>query len=317
MDAVTPHIDLDRCDEIPFAALEQFLSRFTPERPRGRRGDASRRLAVGFSTAVSAALHGAAAALALLAWSNNEQGVLQQPTEAISLEIARTEVLEQAQPQELDPAAGAPSSVAQKAGAEEDLAAATLSDVKPTESVPMDTATEVAPAPTETVISGAAEVEEAPPPPAETAREEDKPAPPREAKAKPEPKPEKRPPEKIPDKTQAKASTKGGAPSRSNAASKSSAGRASASAGDIAAYAAQVRAQVAANRPGGRGGHGTAVIAFGVSPSGGLAYARLSRSSGVPALDQAALSAVRGAAPFPRPPTGARSLSFTFPFYFR
>jgi protein TonB len=50
-----------------------------------------------------------------------------------------------------------------------------------------------------------------------------------------------------------------------------------------------------------------------------LAYATLSRSSGNAALDQAALAAVRRAAPFGAPPSGTSSaqLRFSIPFYFR
>ena len=52
---------------------------------------------------------------------------------------------------------------------------------------------------------------------------------------------------------------------------------------------------------------GTAVVSFAIAPSGALAALSLSQSSGSPKLDQLALSAVRRAAPFPRPPAGART----------
>ncbi|MFT6676082.1 MAG: protein TonB [Sulfitobacter sp.] len=51
---------------------------------------------------------------------------------------------------------------------------------------------------------------------------------------------------------------------------------------------------------------GTAVIAFRVSASGGLAAVSLARSSGNGDLDRAGLEMIRKAAPFPRPPAGAR-----------
>ncbi|MEP1767832.1 MAG: TonB family protein [Sulfitobacter sp.] len=51
---------------------------------------------------------------------------------------------------------------------------------------------------------------------------------------------------------------------------------------------------------------GTAVVAFSVSSSGGLAAASIARSSGSSALDKAALRVIRKAAPFPKPPKGAR-----------
>ncbi|MEO0771612.1 MAG: TonB family protein [Pseudomonadota bacterium] len=53
-------------------------------------------------------------------------------------------------------------------------------------------------------------------------------------------------------------------------------------------------------------GRGTAVVAFRVSGSGGLSGASIARSSGNAQLDQAALSMVRRAAPFPAPPPGAK-----------
>lgn len=54
------------------------------------------------------------------------------------------------------------------------------------------------------------------------------------------------------------------------------------------------------------GVRGTAVISFRVGPGGGLASASVARSSGSADLDQAALSVVRRAAPFPPPPVGAQ-----------
>ncbi len=60
-------------------------------------------------------------------------------------------------------------------------------------------------------------------------------------------------------------------------------------------------------------------VAFGLSASGGVTYARLSRSSGKPELDRAVLSALRRAVPFPAAPDGstAGQREFTMPFYFR
>lgn len=54
------------------------------------------------------------------------------------------------------------------------------------------------------------------------------------------------------------------------------------------------------------GTKGTSVVAFTISPGGALSAISLARSSGSPKLDQAALRVVRKAAPFPRPPAGAR-----------
>ena len=51
---------------------------------------------------------------------------------------------------------------------------------------------------------------------------------------------------------------------------------------------------------------GEVVIAFTISASGGLGGVSVARSSGSAALDQAALTLIRKAAPFPKPPAGAR-----------
>lgn len=51
---------------------------------------------------------------------------------------------------------------------------------------------------------------------------------------------------------------------------------------------------------------GATVVAFTISGSGGLASVSVARSSGSSALDSAAMQLVRRAAPFPKPPSGAR-----------
>jgi protein TonB len=50
---------------------------------------------------------------------------------------------------------------------------------------------------------------------------------------------------------------------------------------------------------------GAARVTFSIAGSGALAGARLARSSGSAALDRAALTVIRRAAPFPAPPAGA------------
>ena len=52
---------------------------------------------------------------------------------------------------------------------------------------------------------------------------------------------------------------------------------------------------------------GSATVTFSIGPGGALRGARISRSSGKPQLDQAALATVRSAAPFPPPPPGAKA----------
>ncbi|MCB1510250.1 MAG: TonB family protein [Hyphomicrobiaceae bacterium] len=95
-------------------------------------------------------------------------------------------------------------------------------------------------------------------------------------------------------------------------------GARAASAGSVRSYGMVVRARILANRPGGTGGHGRAVISFGLSSSGGLRYASVTRSSGNRRLDALALRAVRRSAPFPRPPRGATTgqLRFSIAFSF-
>ncbi|WP_410796025.1 TonB family protein [Palleronia sp. LCG004] len=55
------------------------------------------------------------------------------------------------------------------------------------------------------------------------------------------------------------------------------------------------------------GARGSAFISFSISNSGTLAGLSLVRSSGSAVLDNAALQIIRRAAPFPPPPTGART----------
>ena len=111
----------------------------------------------------------------------------------------------------------------------------------------------------------------------------------------------------------------GGITSKAKAGKGTGGGRVSASTGAILTYAALVRARVAGNRPSEGTAGGTAIVAFGLTSTGALAYARIARSSGNAANDRIALAAVRGAAPFPPPPTGATpsQLQFTIPYYFQ
>jgi TolA protein len=99
---------------------------------------------------------------------------------------------------------------------------------------------------------------------------------------------------------------------------RASSGRVSASQGDIRNYGASVRAKIARNSPGSKGAKGDARIAVSISPSGGLISARIVTSSGNAELDRSALAAVRRSSPFPPPPKGATrdQLSFTIPFQF-
>jgi colicin import membrane protein len=85
-------------------------------------------------------------------------------------------------------------------------------------------------------------------------------------------------------------------------------GRASASQGSMLDYKARVRARVQRIQVGGSSGRGThrLSVKFYLSEGGGVVWARISNSSGNPAIDQAVLSAIRGAS-FPPAPSGMRA----------
>lgn len=95
-------------------------------------------------------------------------------------------------------------------------------------------------------------------------------------------------------------------------------GDASSSRSAVFSYKRRVRAQVMRNLPAGMWGAGRVVVGFRLSRTGGLLSASVLRSSGNAAIDQAALSCVRGAGPYPLPPQGASpdqlALSIDFRF---
>ena len=85
------------------------------------------------------------------------------------------------------------------------------------------------------------------------------------------------------------------------------------------AYARSLWAQIISHKPRGIRFQGTVMLSFSLSTSGDLLSAEVSRSSGMGSLDQAALGALKDAAPFPQPPPGLSSgqLNFTIPFTFQ
>ena len=89
-----------------------------------------------------------------------------------------------------------------------------------------------------------------------------------------------------------------------------------ASTSTVRSYGRKVRARILRRARGGAGS-GTAVVTFGISSSGQVRYARISRSSGKSKLDRRALAAVLGS--FPKPPKGANSsqLNFSIAISFR
>jgi len=285
----------------------------------------SRTTAIILSAAFSLALHGSVLAAAFV-WLESTPGAVPAPTEAISIELFQTEILEAVEQAPSLASAASPASVETEAGAKQEssAAAAALDIVKPAPA-PLEEMAAVAPPEPDTaedapkgldVLQGAEETPDA------AGKDQARPAP-AKAEARPRQQQERVRLQKTAkltdpaaaDKSDAKPSKKGGAPSKANTGSAAAKARVSGSTGSAVNYAAMVRARVAARKPGGGGRRGTVVIAFGVTRSGGLGYASIARSSGDPGLDRSVLAAVRGAS-FPAPPPGAGT-RFAVPFHFR
>lgn len=81
----------------------------------------------------------------------------------------------------------------------------------------------------------------------------------------------------------------------------------------VSNYGGQVMKRITRTRRHPAPARGRAVVGFTIAADGGLAAARILRSSGSEALDRVALDHIRRAAPFPKPPQGARrDWSFEF-----
>jgi len=285
------------------------------------------------SAVTSLALHGSVLAAVIL-WGEAKPGAAVHPTEAISVEIVRSDVLEAARPAPSREAAASASAVQPVLGAQEDTTATALPEQPDTAAPPE------APAKASRVMKAVPEASAiAEDPPEEVRKEIAEPEPAlaaASAAAPPEkviPPPVERPPpatkveqeeplkaRKVPArKSSRQAQRKGAAQSRAARGSARSSGRISASTGSASSYASAVRARVASRKPPGLGGRGTVVVTFGVTTSGGLSFASILRSSGDPRLDHRVLAAVRSAAPFPAPPAGASPSQrrFSVPFYFQ
>ncbi len=297
------------------------------EAPVERR--AWRRLSSFASVALSLAFHGGVLA-AGLAWAKSDSGAVKELSEAISIEMALTSVLESADDSPIPDTAASDASAAQKQGnsaAVESVEAIPAPEIEsrppPVAEVAVVEPEAVAVPPPEglEVIEGSHDGGEAagrtngdpqPTAPPKANKEEREEAKTERETVKP-PKPER---SQSKDKQRTAALQEGGVTAKARSGSVASSGRVSASTGNLISYKQRVNARVAGNKPGGSGGRGTATVSFGVSGSGGLTYARLSRSSGSSALDSAAVAAVRRSGPFGPTPTGG-SLSFSFSFYFR
>lgn len=306
---------------------------------------------------LSVMLHSSALAAVLLLNENTDLGAISNPSETISVEIVASAVLEAIQQPKTEDQPAANQAAARNPGetvpkqATEELVkaepkhevAAAQTEIKEAAPQQADTTEHDKPKP---VSEEPAPVPVVPPPETkpggsdETQQAEDEAAKARQAaevarreaekqeaerehverrKRKEEEKREARRNDEEHKKQQKRQVREGGPTAKSTSAGSGSPSRASASAGTMLTYAARVRAQVASHKPSGAGGRGTTVVSFAVTASGGLSYAGLARSSGNDALDRLALSAVRGAAPFPAPPAGAtaQQLSFSIPFHFQ
>ena len=267
-----------------------------------------RRRRIGFAVAgaLSLLLH-AGSLYAFLAWPGDpETGALERPSDAISVELVANRTLEAMQPQQSAEPAPSPEATAPVEGKTE------ASDAAPVQPQPKE-AREVeikVPQPPVVIPDATEEVmrsvkqddraaeSEAPPLPVDGPAEM-APPPPKSGVSE-DNAPAKRKEQKQPEKKKAaEPARKGGVVSKSAAGKGKGGERASASSGSILSYAAHVRARVAGNKPSGGGLRGTAVVSFGVTPSGGLAYASVARSSGSSQLDQLAVvgRARRGTVP--------------------
>jgi protein TonB len=81
-----------------------------------------------------------------------------------------------------------------------------------------------------------------------------------------------------------------------------------------AAYSSKVWAALARHKPR-AGQNGSATVTFTIGAGGALNGVRIGKSSGNAKIDQLALATVRGAAPFPPPPSGPASFSIRIDFH--
>lgn len=105
----------------------------------------------------------------------------------------------------------------------------------------------------------------------------------------------------------AAAATTAAAPSRQTTAQGDGGAAASAS------YGRAVLTQISRTRKARAPSRGRTVVAFSIADGGALASVQVLQSSGSPDLDRVALDHIRRAAPFPKPPSGARR-QFSFEF---
>lgn len=269
---------------------------------------------------VSVTLHGLPVA-AFVLWPSRaaDFGALDTETEAVSVELVSSNVLEALEAQPTVDSAAQQAVVMLDGNAQEDNTQATPEDTAKREEV-VETTEEMKPAPKK---EEAAPDEPAPikVERADAAAEqsngerEDALAEPKLQETK-----EKQQEEKKEEKREAaQATQKGGVTVSATEGSKASSPKVSASTGEMRTYAAAVRAHVAAHKPAGGSRLGTVVISFGITHDGRLSFAKVNSSSGIQSLDERALAAIRRSEPFPMPPAGAteRQLTYSIPIYFK
>jgi TolA protein len=252
------------------------------------------------SVTLSLALHGAAFTLNMA--GQLRDGAIDVPTAAISINLTHTEILEAVAAPEENAQSPASEAVGQSG---QDTPAAEDGELKPDDEAKAKRAAEAeARAKAEADAKAKAEAE-------------------RRAEAEAEAE-RRRKAAEAQRRWQASRAADAGAKARSAAPTgrQATAARVSASAGRMRSYQTQVRAHIARNRPRGLPGKsGMVHVAFGLSETGKLTRIKLLRSSGDPAIDQAVLSALRHAAPFPRAPQGStpaqRYFNMPFEFNFR
>ncbi len=137
--------------------------------------------------------------------------------------------------------------------------------------------------------------------PREIAKPAPKPPKPRPAPAKAKPNPGAAQPAQVRGSAEGQKQASQTETSRSSAKAAAQAGNAA-----VSNYPGQVMRKISRLRRPRVRSRGTATVAFRIAPGGGLASIRIAKSSGSAELDAAALQLVRRAAPFPKPPAGAR-----------
>ncbi|MDQ8697107.1 TonB family protein [Hyphomicrobium sp. LHD-15] len=275
------------------------------------------------SVSVSVALHASLIVLAVF-WISRAPGLIQEMSDAISVEMLLTNMTEQHEAEEVSEVVEVAAQEAQAADPlpVSELQAVETQDAPPAPSVSseLDEGMEALTGKAETEDAIGVEKHENNPKQAQAqADAEARDRKDRESERGKTSTEKKPPAAQPPDKKATDKPKKAVTAEADSAGAKAKAPRVSGSTGNVLNYGSRVRAKVAGHVPRSGAGKGTVVVSFGVTPSGGLAYARISRSSGNAAIDRSVLAGVRASSPFPVPPAGASpsQLRFSASFQFR